>query len=1517
MNVNKISISGQQTNLNPIKLDNLPTNIKDLQSILKSLLNNIQITGKTSTTKPFNIADTTDNNIYKINETDDLDIENYMNFLKFMIKELTKNNTDFENDKGDIITAHWINDEHKKDIEEIKERYKEIYLSKYIPPSKKYPYWVEDLLAKNRNVLYEESEKKLNIKNILEQDDNEFIETLKKRINGLKSCSIDPEEQKKKNEIRQEYFNEEYKLENSILPDSYTIDGKTPEEVKDKIKELCNNIYWGTKTYEYKKNKKFNFEEFYNFITTHINELEFIKTFLPSSCFNKQELKTKDELKPIIDSLVHSNDRTHRQYIFGIKDDVKEFITHKQFYEIYSMNDGSSYNLHEKSYNCHLLANWTIFLNMLYSKCATYNNDSINDDTDTNIKFPIRFILPDTYQNLLISKNLNNIESNAQVSDYENNIDKKHYKINKNKFIFEDNQDIRSIKIFSNIFNKDNKLKLKFVGFINIKYNYKQTNQYRNWILLIFKNEENKNFSLVDYITGELSSYILLNYKFEHVNTGSLTKKISITYEEFKNFILYSEKQKIYLYIYKDNKTLFIKNTLLTKKQMEINNIKLFNLELIEGSKSKQLFIPTQFSYKGGYNNIVNKINIKTSTYINLFDDKLSNGIFNQYYNLRLSYDIIYLIKREGLIKIINSLYKYLLVSTNEIILSNKYEQNYFNKYLITKYHPLYYKYYFINEIFIKFNILNNIKKNDTILSIGNNLTPIEILKYNNYKIKNIKCIIYEVKDSYLKEQTKEQKKYSEIVKNIYDIDFIYFTDKIEKLLDIDLENINNYTLFIYNIYNSPRKFFMYNDFHNILNLFIGMMMSLKYTKKNGNCIINLGSIAYKQTADIYLILKEYFKESNLYYPEISNLFKDNGITAIFKKFKGINKYDYDNLMVILLKLLKIYPNDLLTSFNIYNKEDREKFKIIKPIDENKKINYVTGFLPDNTDYSEIIDFNNSIYPEKLLFLQKVINRYNNPMDIKIPTQDQILSSILYCRKYNIPIFDKYTITKQNKTITNTILNELYGLHEPIILKFKTPYQTTIANKIMVNPKFKHIKSIKKSSTKTKNKHKTIKNTLNNSFFNSLFENNNKALKHKSSKHKALKHKSSKHKASKHKSSKHQSTYKAKKTSKKLKHTMMSLEDAIHESNNSIEQVGRLMDVRKDFTKSNPNELYDTLKEKLRFYKGPGKIKHIRNVEELHLTLSKRLNNFNISQAWIKMYEIIMDCDLVPTNRKGIFKSFHICEAPGTFISCINHYIHTKTQYNSYEWKSQSLKPKGAKSKYDTVGDTYGFIKKYPNHWDFGIDDTGDITNIENIKYYAKMAKQMNINLMTSDCGLPMGDNKYLQVAYASYVSLLYSLPKNGTLLYKILSPIDTPLLWNLIYMTYRNFKEMYFFKPVQNSQSREFYIIGKGYLGTEQSTLDKLLNLVDKFDNPNFNKEEYDLYNDTYPEEFVIQVQTICEKLSSNYVNSIERIIYYIDNIDELGKDYQKHIESYIAEKNEDWLRKYKPLRLDKKFSL
>ena len=768
----------------------------------------------------------------------------------------------------------------------------------------------------------------------------------------------------------------------------------------------------------------------------------------------------------------------------------------------------------------------------------------------------------------------------------------------------------------------------------------------------------------------------------------------------------------------------------------------------------------------------------------------------------------------------------------------------------------------------------------------------------------------------------KQWNSYINIIKGIYDIKIIEYLDTLYNLpiVTIDNININKNDLVIYNIYDSDNYLYVYENYLNIPNIFIGALLGLKYTALNGTFILNFGSVAYKQLADIYLILSKYFKEHYLYYPEISNLFKRTGTHAIFKGFKGISDSEYNKLIDILKSIEKIYPNGS-NDFNIYDKELRKHFYINRPINSKLAIahNHIIGFLenkPDDPIYSEIRQFNNERYLKQDIYMNKLLKYINMSIkeleSIKIPTQDHITNAILYCRKYNIQIFNKYSKTLQNNLISKTILHDMVGLHEPIFYEFRTPFKNNIAKKNIVNPNFKSISKNKSKSKlfkkihssnkktinknyKTKNMKKTKTNKLNSAFFYDLFVNSKKTKTIKSSNYKFASRPTKQN---------------------KLRRINVSLEDAISYSNNSLIQVGRLIDVRKDFNKTNPTELYDKLKDQLRFYKGWGKAKkgeENRNVQNLDKKVQSLLGDFSISQAWVKMYEIITECKLIPTNRKGIFKSFHICEAPGTFINCINNYIHTKTNYNDFEWKAQSLHPRLA-----DIKDSYGLIKRHRNNWDWGVDGTGDITNIENIKYYAKIAKDMNINLMTSDCGLKMGDPKYYQVAYASYVSILYSLPINGTLLYKILTPIDIPLIWNLIYITYTNFKDMYFFKPVQNSQSREFYIIAKGYLGIDQKILDKLLNIVEKFESGvSFDKNEYDLYNDTYPEEFVIQVQTISERLANNYVNSIERIIYYVDNIDLLGKDYQKHIENYIKEKNEDWIRKYKPMRLDRKFVL
>ena len=138
------------------------------------------------------------------------------------------------------------------------------------------------------------------------------------------------------------------------------------------------------------------------------------------------------------------------------------------------------------------------------------------------------------------------------------------------------------------------------------------------------------------------------------------------------------------------------------------------------------------------------KISIKLnlSNNINLFNDTLSNNTYNLYLYLHLSKFNLN-IKNENKFEIFKILYKYLLISSNEISYRNLIEKKTYDKYLITKYKPLHYKYYTLYETLIKFNIFHNINKNDNILNIGNNLTPIEIIKNNNYKINKIKFIIF------------------------------------------------------------------------------------------------------------------------------------------------------------------------------------------------------------------------------------------------------------------------------------------------------------------------------------------------------------------------------------------------------------------------------------------------------------------------------------------------------------------------------------------------------------------------------------------------------------------------------------------------------------------------------------------------------------------------------------------------------------------------------------------------------
>ena len=359
----------------------------------------------------------------------------------------------------------------------------------------------------------------------------------------------------------------------------------------------------------------------------------------------------------------------------------------------------------------------------------------------------------------------------------------------------------------------------------------------------------------------------------------------------------------------------------------------------------------------------------------------------------------------------------------------------------------------------------------------------------------------------------------------------------------------------------------------------------------------------------------------------------------------------------------------------------------------------------------------------------------------------------------------------------------------------------------------------------------------------------------------------------------------------------IELSDKIHKSVNEFLISSYMIDTR-------DSERYNKAKFFVRFYKPKNKP---------HLQLGNYLKdkigiNHRYSQAWIKMYEILTLFNLFDKN-KNTLKTFHMCELPGEFIMAINHYAFTKTNVKKFEWNAQSCYPITKEN--DCVPDTYGLKKRNENKWH--VENGGNLMNVENIKSYKKYCT--DIDLLTSDCGVGWGNTTLTKLDFAQVIAILYLLPVGKNFVAKFVLPIKEPIIHNSIYLLYLHFKELIFYKSVQNTYSGEFYIIGKDYKGIDTAMMELLFKSLENYD------DDLEL-NTKYMYEYIIQLENVLDKMTNNFTFAIDRQLYYTDNFELLekcnkGKCHLDEIDNFLMEKNKDWFETFNPIRLDKKYDL
>lgn len=256
------------------------------------------------------------------------------------------------------------------------------------------------------------------------------------------------------------------------------------------------------------------------------------------------------------------------------------------------------------------------------------------------------------------------------------------------------------------------------------------------------------------------------------------------------------------------------------------------------------------------------------------------------------------------------------------------------------------------------------------------------------------------------------------------------------------------------------------------------------------------------------------------------------------------------------------------------------------------------------------------------------------------------------------------------------------------------------------------------------------------------------------------------------------------------------------------------------------------------------------------------------TQAWCKFFEILGTFNLLPEEalQNGELNSVHLCEAPGAFITALNHYVKTSesTRYCDWSWAANTLNPyHEANSGSTTIADDRLIANTLP-WWFFGSENTGNIMLQKHLlELQVFVANMRRVDLVTADGSFDCQENPDEQEAlvaslhYCEVTAALLLLSPGGSLVLKMFTLYEHTSIC-LLYLLNCCFGSVSVFKPATSKAGNsEVYVVCLNYDGKE--AVRPLLSKLIRNYGPHLADREALFPISVVPESFQRQHKEVC----------------------------------------------------------